>query len=494
MSKRPNILCFVTDQQRADHLGCAGNPDLRTPNIDRLAAEGVIFNHSFVANPVCMPNRASLFTGMYPSAHGLRENGIGLDGRWPVLAGVLKQEGYATASFGKLHLQPYGGDENWPLSERLESRISWETGEITKLPRSYCGFDTTYFTGRHGSGIFGDYTADVGSQTVDLLKIEYAIQPPTGAKESWKSSIPADRHYNNRIADMTIEYLDDYQDDAPFFIWCSFPDPHHPYCPPHPYADRYDPDTLTFDPARREGELDTLPDYFKPAIRGDMRMSGLTGGAPQTDEEYREILAHTYGMIEHVDHNVGRVMDALESNNFIDNTIVVYLSDHGDLMGDHWLINKGPFLFEGLLRVPTIWRLPDQIGESFASDALISVVDFCPTVLDLAHATIPSSVQGQSYASVLKGHQNSFRDRILIEYDDTYIDDRLRQIRTREWVLTQYAQRESGMLYALADDPDELFNLWDDPDQRQARDNLQVQLLREMMQAMSWQPPKRSHA
>ncbi len=493
MPKQPNILCFVTDQQRADHLGCAGNSDLKTPHIDRLASEGMMFNQSYVANPVCMPNRASLFTGMYPSAHGLRENGIPLDPNIPVLPEIMRQHGYTTASFGKLHLQPYGGDLDWEQSERLESRVSWESGDITTLPKPYYGFEETYFTGRHGPGIFGDYTIDVGQAVANLLKKEYAAEPPTGAKESWKSAIPADQHYNSRIADATIAFLDAYESDQPFFVWCSFPDPHHPYCPPLPYANMYDPESIAFDPARRKEELDDLPAYFSVARAGKARMAGLQDGAPSDDAEYREIIAHTYGMISHVDHNVGRVMQALETNGHLDNTIVVYLSDHGDLMGDHWLINKGPFLFDGLVRVPTIWRLPGQ-NKPASPSTMVSAIDFCPTVLDLAGIAIPDSVQGKSYAPVLRGELVEFRDNIYIEFDDTYLDDRLRQIRTPHYVLTQYGHMDAGILYDLDEDPRELRNLWDYPAYTDQRTLLQQQLLRIMMQNMCWLPAKRCHA
>ena len=497
MTDKPNILCFITDQQRADHLACYGNPDVKTPNIDALARDGVQFTRSFVTNPVCMPNRSSIFTGLTPQAHGVRENGMGLNPDIPVLADLLRQHGYRTASIGKLHLNPYDypispDDPRYKHHETLESRQTWQ--ENTKLPTPYYGFETTYFTGGHGATIFGEYQHEVGNDVHAQLNINHAACTPSGAKDSWKSSIDVNNHYSTKIAQHTINYLQDAQ-DHPFFVWCSLPDPHHPYMPPAPYANHHNPADIHFNPKRRNGELELLPDYVARSREGRLTVGGLEGGSVITDAEHREILAHTYGMIELVDEQIGRVIQHLKDTNQYDNTIIVFMSDHGDMMGDHWLINKGPFPFEGLLRVPTIWRLPQPMqGKQGTTDSFISSMDFMPTVLEFAGVTVPGHVQGRSYKGVLTGEVDAVRDSAYVAYDESYIHDRLRHLRTDDWAITCHAYRPDGYLFDLKNDPDELHNLWDDPAYAQQKQALMAQLAIENMRADSWLPTRRSHA
>lgn len=498
MTSKPNILCFVTDQQRADHLGCYGNADIQTPNIDRLAREGVTFTESYVANPVCMPNRASMFTGRYPKAHGCRENGITLSPAEVVLPEVLRRSGYQTASIGKIHLAPFGitKDKAAEDYERYESKEYWEHHK--SLPVPYYGLEHVYLADGHGPYVFGHYKHQLDEDhpgMYEKLRKDRALSSPTGARQSWKAAIPEELHYNTVVAEKTIEFLKARDAERPFFVWCSFPDPHHPYSPPRPYCDQYDPREIEFSPARREGELDDLPPYFRRCYEGDLGTGGLRGDLRGvTDEHYREIVAHTYGMISMVDHNIGRVVKTLEELSLLENTIMVFFSDHGDLMGDHWLINKGPFFFRGLLRIPTIWRLPGGISAGKATSALVSTVDLCPTLLDLVEVPIPEGVQGRSYNGVLAGEQKEVREWACVEYDEAYLPDRLRQIRSRDWALTYYAHNDYGLLYDLRRDPDELHNLWDHPDCRQTKGDLLAELLRESSQADDWLPRKKCHA
>lgn len=490
---RPNVLCFVTDQQRADHLGCYGNPDVQTPNLDRLAGEGVTFTHAYVANPLCMPNRASLFTGRYPKAHGVRENGIALATSEEVLPELLRTAGYRTASFGKLHLTPYGLERRAPPTEheRYETREYW--ADHDELPTPYYGFEHVYYVGGHGPYTFGHYRREVGEACHALLGSDRALLPPSGTKESWKAAIPGNDHYNTRIADHTIAFLKEHDPERPFFVWCSFPDPHHPYMPPAPYCHLYDPEALSFAPARCSGELDELPAYMREAAEGRLRVSGLEGGSQMDNAAYREILAHTYGMVTMVDHQIGRVIEALEAQGLLENTVVVFMSDHGDLMGDHWLLNKGPFLFEGLVRVPTIWRLPQRWPRGRRTEALISSVDFMPTVLELADVPVPAGVQGRSYRGVLKGTEG-FREAVYLECDETYLHDRLRQLRTREWALTYYLESDQGLLFDLVNDPRELHNLWHNSAYAEVKHRLLLELLRQAARNDSWLPAKKAHA
>ncbi len=487
MTRRPNILCFVTDQHRADHLGCAGNPDVKTPHIDRLAAEGIRFTQSFVANPVCQPNRASMFTGRYPKAHGLRENGNTLHPDTVTLPQILRENGYATASFGKLHLAPFGLDDDLPAApyERTES---WQSFDRRRpLPNPYYGLDHVYFVGGHGDYAFGDYKNeldDLDPTLSPLLKRENALAPMTGARSSWKAAIPEEHHYNTRIADEAIRFLRARDADRPFFAWCSFPDPHAPFCPPAPWCDMYDPDAVTLQLKRRENELSGLPDYVQECA----------AASDDTEAQLREIHAHTYGMISMVDHNIGRVLSELEEQGALEDTIIVFFSDHGDWLGDHGLMGKGPCLFQELMRVPTIWRLPRAVSAGLVSDALFSTVDLMPTLLEFAGLPQPEGVQGRSQARVLQGETSHVRQWVYAEYDRSQIPDRLRYIRSRDWCLSYHHANATGQLFDLAHDPDELHNHWDDPDYHEARGELLQQLLDLTLDADDWLPPKRCNA
>jgi len=497
MPDRPNIICFVTDQHRADHLGAYGNRQVRTPNIDRLAAEGVKFTESYVANPVCMPNRASMFTGRYPKAHRLRENGNTLSPSEIVLPEVLRQGGYQTASVGKIHLAPFqikrehASDEH----ELRESVEYWNNHD--SLPMPYYGLEEVCFVGGHGPYAFGHYKQWLEREhpgEYEKARREFAAEPPTGARESWKSAIDPELHYNTFIADHSIDFLRSRDASKPFFLWCSFPDPHHPYSPPKPYCDMYDPAEIDFSPRRREGELGDLPDYVQTCHDGGLMTGGLAGDLRSlTDDHYREIHAHTYGMISMVDDQIGRVVAEVERLGLMEDTIIVFFSDHGDLMGDHWLINKGPFLFQGLVRVPTIWRVPGakRKGES---PALVSTVDLMPTVLDFVGLPIPDGVQGFSCKDILTGDADSVRDWAYIEYDESYLGDRLRQIRSHDWAITAYAKLDDGLLFDLRNDPDELHNLWHSPAHQPIKNELLAELFRQTSRADDWLPPKKVHA
>lgn len=496
---RPNILCFVTDQHRADHLGCYGNRQVRTPNIDRLAREGVTFTESFVCNPVCAPNRASMFTGTYPQRHGLTENGFTLDPCTPILTQMLSGAGYHTSCVGKIHLAPFGmkselAEHEWELYESYEH---WNNGG--NLPNQYYWFDEVCLVDGHGHYAFGDYKRWLNKEhpgAYDKLKKANALTPPTCPREWWKASIPQELHYNTFIADRTIDFLNRQDKDEPFFLWCSFPDPHHPYSPPQPYCDMYDPKDIAFDPHRRPGELDDLPDYVTQAREGKIRTGGLSGDVRElTDDHYKQIIAHTYGMITMVDDQIGRVMKSLEELSMLDNTIVVFMSDHADLMGDHWLINKGPFLYRSLLRVPTIWRIPGCKDAGRQSEAMVSTVDFCPTVLDLAGvAPAESDLQGKSYKSVIDGTARSVQDSVLIEFDECYLKDRLRQLRTSDWSITAYLESARGLLFDLKSDPNELYNLWDKPEHANVKAELLEELHRRFGAPRPWTGEKSVHA
>ncbi len=502
---RPNILCIVTDQQRADHLGCAGNTLLKTPNIDRLAASGMRFARCYTNDPMCCPARATLWTGHRSSVHGVRHNYISLDPAIPNIATALAEAGYRTHGVGKFHLHQTSlpasvksaingnlallNPRDWPESQEL-----WKGGHTGALPTPYYGLQSALGVGGHGDFVWGNYTnwlKRVAPHVVRAIE-EWRAREQPNWETTGPSHIPADLHHSHWIADRVIEFLEEQAySRQPFFCWCSFPDPHHPYHAPEPYHSMYDPAEMP-EPARRAGELDDLPPHHR---REQERRPAFYQRTP-------EVIARTYGMITNIDANVGRVLDALDRLNLRENTVIVYLSDHGDLMGDHWLQQKGPFHFDGLIRVPFIWSWPKRIPAGKVNPSIVSLLDFAPTILDLCGVPIPDGSlpkkphlattrvlppwPGRSLRPLLEGRSQALRDRVLIEQDTERL--RARTLVTERYRITCYAGQDYGELFDLQEDPKELYNLWADQGRRSLRNELLISLLDEVLTDGSFRP------
>lgn len=491
-SRRPNVLLIVTDQHRADHLGCYGNAVVRTPNIDALANRGVRFDRCYVSSPICMPNRATLMTGRMPSAHGVRSNGIPLSLDQRTFVEVLRAGGYRTALIGKSHLQnmldkpPVSGrvpgDE--ARGERLdgkryeqESPRRWhDPAHHIDLP--YYGFEHVELAIEHGDLVDGEYRRWVsahGGDAAALAGPERALPSKRAFRvpQAWRTGVPEEWYPTTFVADRTSATIERYATDAPdrpFFIQCSFPDPHHPFTPPGRYWDMYDPDDMTAPETCRP------PDARAPhALRWmhEQRASGranLTSPAAFAIDalEAREATALTYGMISMVDDAIGRVLAALQRSGMAEDTIVVFTSDHGDFMGDHGLLLKGPLHYESIVRVPLIWMDPRATGPAQTRDALVGTIDLAPTMLELAALTPYNGLQGRSLLPLIADAGAHRRTAMLIEEDGQRPmfglteAPRARTIVTETERMTVYAGAPWGELYNLAEDPLETENRWDE--------------------------------
>ena len=506
----------MTDQQRADHVGWAGNQIVQTPHLDRLAESGVWFNRAYVNNPLCMPSRATMFTGRTARGHGVRTNGIPLDASVPTMTQALADAGYRTHGIGKIHLNPFStprGVDPTSLDpgEFPESAYMWNEGKLTSLPEPYFGLQQVEFAGGHGQGMFGDYLNWLTEQNPDgprLLTPDAGTRADSGAEQSWKMALPEELHHSAWVADRAIAFIEEAaQRDEPFFLWVSFPDPHHPYCPPAPWCDMYDPADIPL-PSRREGELADLPPHFAKVFEERLPLSGRMAPTKMPDECLREIIALTYGMISLLDHHLGRVLDALERLNLRESTACTFFSDHGDMMGDHWLVNKGPFHFDGLLRIPFIWSWPGQFGQGIDTSALASMLDFAPTVLDLAGVPIPEGPvpaepecadmpppwPGVSLSALLRGQAQSAQESVVIENDEDYLGLRLRTLVTDRHKITVYPGEQYGELFDLQEDPGELHNLWDDPRHQTLKRHLRGELMERLVLTDNALPRRLSHA
>ena len=487
-NERPNVLLIMTDAQRRDTLGCYGNRLVRTPAIDSLAAEGVRFAEWHVPNPLCMGVRASLMTGHYPSSHGVRTNGMNLGDAPPAIAGLLADAGYWTASVGKLHLNLWLADKP---GHSQEGRADWAAGR-RRIDLPYFGFQAVDAAIGHNEYIWGPYVAWLAEACPDgyaLMQPENALRPPSGAHRTWDSALPAEFHCTNWVADRTIARLRARDAGRPFFLVASFPDPHMSYSPPAPYCRMYDPADVP-PPLWRDGELDRIPPHFRAYYEGtgycremfaDEALN-MRPAAAHTEHQWRDMLAHHWGQVTLIDDAVGRILAALDEQGLRENTVVIFTTDHGALMGDHGMHMHGPFHYDGQLRIPAIWRWPGRFPAGRVSRALASTVDVAPTLLALAGIAAPAAMQGASLAAVLGGDEAAWaRQAVVTEYDDELFGPFFRTVTTHRWKLTRYAGQPYGELFDRDEDPDEFHNLYDDPGYGAIRAELGDLLLDEML-------------
>jgi arylsulfatase A-like enzyme len=522
---RPNFLLIMTDQQRADHLGCYGHRILRTPHIDTLAARGVAFDRFHVASPICMPNRATLMTGRMPSVHGVRHNGIPLSLGATTFAELMRVAGWRTAMVGKSHLQnmidkpPVVPDGRDPALQRppaaldeagvpppgrydQEFGVRWrrDPGRTVDLP--YYGFEQVDLAIEHGDQVDGHYSGWLAARTKDpdaLRGPENALPAPGyGAPQVWRTRVPEALYPTSYVAEKTIERLEEFArtPERPFLLKCSFPDPHHPFTPPGRYFDLYRPDDMalpeswSFDRGRAPPHVQHLLDERDAGTR----QANTPMPFACTEREAREATALTFGMITMIDDAVGRILARLTALGLADNTVVIFTSDHGDFMGDHQLLLKGPIHYDSITRVAFIWADPAGTGAGTRRAALAGTIDIAPTILARAGLAPFNGMQGRSLQPVIDGATDTFRNALLIEEEGQRVymgfprRVRMKSLVTERWRLSIYDDVAWGELYDLQEDPHALVNRWDDVGARDALRAVQDRMLREMIAVSETSP------
>jgi arylsulfatase A-like enzyme len=485
--EQPNILMIMTDQHRPDHTGFGGNKVVQTPNLDSLAARSMRFDRAHVANPICMPNRSSIFTSRMPSLHGTRYNGIPLDWRVETFPRVLKQAGYHTAHLGKCHLQNMNimksaakrqtdamanGDainqEHYPSGWDQYEDLFRHYKEKVAMPDDYYGFGEVDLVVAHSDQCGGHYYQWLLEKGIDPV----AIQGNTGAMTydspshmTRKTSTPEALYPTHYITEVTNKFLTirAAEPDTPFMAVVSYPDPHHPFTPPGKYFDMYAPADFELPPSYRDAHDQSAPHYQKAIKEGPEGLRrGVNMFAP-TEKELREMGAKEYGMISMIDDGIGSILAELERLNLADNTIVVFTSDHGDMFGDHGVMLKGAMHYEGCTRVPLLVHTPG--GMTGSSNSLISSLDIGPTLLNLAGLEPFHGMQGVDATALLSDPTTTIRDQILVEEDQ--LNDilkvgtslRMRTLITEEDRITIYDGYEGIELFNLKNDPYEMENL-----------------------------------
>ncbi len=514
MAQQPNFLFFITDQQRADWLGCYGHSVVQTPNIDAIAAGGTRFDNFHVASPVCMPNRASLMTGRYPTVHGLRYNGCRLPLSANTFVDVLAAGGYDTAAIGKSHLQPFTDNppkwnddvkvgaipDAWKpddgnYSQEQPGRYTADGRYDFDVP--YYGFQHVDMVTHHGDRCGGHYLQWFKERSDNWQELhDRANQLPHNytCPQAFRTPIPEELYPTAYVRDRAVDYLQSRTDtDQPFFAFVSFPDPHHPFNPPGRYWDMYSPDdfAVTLPYASHQNPTPPMQWLYQTQQEGNAQFS------PQTammidDQQAREAMALTAGMITCVDDAVGVIMACLRDTGQFDNTVVCFNSDHGDYLGDFNMLLKGSLPFRGITRVPFIWSDPsDRTARS--TNALGCTIDIGQTILERADLAPYFGVQGRSLLDSVKG-EDLDREDLLIEYNDGMArlgftePPRVRALVSDRWRYTIYAGQDWGELYDLEHDPLETHNLWDSAEHTTVRARLAERLNHHLARQMDESP------
>ena len=390
---RPNILLLHTDQQRWDAVGANGNDEIHTPNMDRLANEGVNFRRYFVQAPVCGPSRASYLTGQYPSQLGIFTNGVPLPGDTETLPRMLSPRGYHSANFGKLHFLPHANRDHRERHpdygfDRLE--LSDEPGTYRDAYRAWVARvapDQLDAISTGPSPAYADWCRSMNKETgINHL--------PPQSREAAPLPAEPDVTHTAFVAERTIDHITQRAATGePFCSIAGFYPPHiipraeHPFMAPKEYLDRYDPAALT------------LPDF----------PSGFWESAPFTAAQLRSCWHGYYAMISEVDHHIGRILTALDQSGVAENTIVIFTSDHGEYLGEHGKFGKGFPGEDACSRVPFVMRWPDGISEAGRTvDEIVEAVDVVPTLLEACGIQVPPHLRGHSLLPILEESSDRF--------------------------------------------------------------------------------------
>lgn len=447
----PNILWICTDQQRYDTLGCYGNSFVKTPNIDRLAQNGVLFENAFCQATVCTPSRASFLTGRYPRTTRCRQNGQNIPEDEMLVTRLLADAGYVGGLSGKLHLSAC----NPSVMHGTERRIA----------DGYSQFHWSHHPDNHWPT----------NEYIQWLRAKGKTYQPLQTEGSRYVEIgpDAEDHQTTWCAEKAVQFIEANQSyEQPWFFSVNMFDPHHPFNPPRAYLERYMQklDEIPL-PNYKEGELEEKTYFQQFDHNGAYGNERLLPFSQMNEQDHRMLKAAYWAMIDLIDEQVGRMLEALERTGQLKNTIVIFMSDHGELLGDHGIYLKGPFFYEPSIHVPLIVSWPGHFQSGVRSPELVELVDVAPTLLEAAGLRIHPGMQGKSLMQLLTAEavdsKLSHRSDIYCEHYNASakqngIGGFATMVRTDRYKLVSYHRRHEEELYDLQEDPNERRNLWMD--------------------------------
>ena len=454
----PNILLLMTDQQRWDAMGCSGD-GVQTPNLDRIAGEGVLFTNCVTTSPVCIPTRLSLATGLYPHNTGVWNNmNHTMPAETPTWMQAVREAGYRTSLFGKTHLHPHNGD----LREREGLMNAYGLDDVNEIggPRASANVLSHMTAEWEAKGLWDGYRADYRER---FSTKPYLVRPSTLGLENY-----ADVY----VGQQAKQYLQNYDRQEPWCCWVSFGGPHEPWDTPEPYASMYDPETMP--PAvprppvgeRPRGHLDRLMQWMNPKFE-----SGEIG----------RLRANYAGNVTLIDDQIGEILDAIEARGELDNTIIVHTSDHGEMNGDYGLIYKGNFL-NGAVRIPLLVRTPDSTNAGSICESPVEWIDIGPTLVESAGGELVHRQFGKSLCPVLTNPEVTHRDFAISEIQGEIM------LLNQEWKAALNVNGEVYLLFDVENDPNETENLAGRPEVADVETALRLQILERLMQTQLEKP------
>ena len=435
-STRPNILFLMADQHRGDCLGCAGNRVIKTPHLDSIAAEGVVFSRAYTSTPSCTPARSAILTGLSPWHHGMLGYGR-VAGKYPFeLPQALRDAGYYTFGIGKMH---------WYPQKKLRGYYGTLVDESGRVETK---------------GFISDYRQWFKQQAPDLN--------PDATGIGWNDYrtkayvLPERLHPTTWTANRAVEFIEKYDRPEPFMLKVSFARPHSPYDPPKRFMDMYNEEDM---PAPVVGDWTARYAPHKEPPNPSLWHGDL--GVEQAKKSRRGY----YGSVTFIDEQIGRILAALQKRGMYDNTLIIFFADHGDMLGDHYLWRK-TYAYEGSARIPMLLRWPKNMGMDRQRGKTLSqpveIRDVLPTFLDAAGAPVPDHLDGKSMLELVRGNTKGWREFIDLEHSMCYSKDHWNALTDGKFKYIYYAYDGREELFDLVNDPNELHNLSADPANKSA--------------------------
>lgn len=457
MFNKPNIVFIITDQQRLDTIRANGYEHMETPNLDRLVNEGANFENMYVTSPSCSPSRASLFSGLYPHTNGVFRN----DEPWSYCwVQELADSGYRCVNVGKMHTMPIEGSFGFHERHAVENKDR----EHPDLP----------------------FYLDNWDKALHARKAFKPSRVSYSKRDDYKDSLGAfvweqdeDLHADVFVGQTACWWLDRYNGNEPFFLQIGFPGPHPPYDPTQEYLDKYInrdlPEPIKYNSSNQPPALEALrQNHLKSGHDAVNHLS-----APTKKQLHRQ-RAHYYANVTMIDKQVGEIIDSLEKRGVLDNTIIIFTTDHGDCLNDHGHSQKWN-MYEQSIHIPAIVWAPAKIKAKQRFNDLVTLMDFGPTILEFANVPVPEWMEAKSFKSLLVGEAYDSQDRIFSEHSDDKIltnTNFMTMIREGSMKLVHFIDSDNGQLFDLENDPNEVHNLWDEPNYSRTKLRLINEILR----------------
>ncbi len=429
-NERPNVLFIMGDQHRWDCLGVAGNPDVKTPHLDSIAADGIHYPNTYCSYPVCTPARYSLLSGLPVHRHcGWTNHCTPCEGT-PMYPDFLRENGYRTKAVGKMHFTPTYLD---------------------------LGFNELLLAEQNGPGRWDDdyhrYLKEKGLTDINDLEDQERNYRGEARDNYWEtfgalvSNLPEEHHSTTWIGDRAVEEIENWKGGGNL-LKVSFIKPHHPFDPPKPWDEMYDPEKMTVPPGWTD----------QPLPRDSTRSKGYFPNDTLTLDALKRCIAYYYATISQIDHHIGRMVNLLKEKGLYENTLIVYTSDHGEYLGFHHLLLKGNYMYEPVVKIPLVLKLPNSDRRGEKSEQRVSNIDLAPTILEACGLKPPPEMKGFNLRTDTDGH-----DKIFVEqgpYDVMVRDNRYKLIQTEQ-------KNRVDMFYDLQEDPLEMTNLYSEERYRQ---------------------------